>query len=69
MFEPGEKVRLNLANMMIEGVGFGSAVTDALGSVVRQVNTDPPTYRVRLAFAFKGLQEVEVPEDRIRRAA
>jgi hypothetical protein len=68
MFQPGQRVRANLANMMIQGVGFGAAVTDAVGTIVRQTSTDPSIYLVRLLFAFKGISEVEVPEDRIRAA-
>ena len=66
MLQPGQRVRLNLAGMMIQGVGFGQAVTDALGTVVRQTSEDPPVYLVRLLFAFKGVTQVEVPEGRIK---
>ncbi len=66
MLQPGQRVRLNLAGLMIQGVGFGQAVTDALGTVVRQTSTEPPTYLVQLLFAFKGVTQVEVPEDRIK---
>jgi hypothetical protein len=68
MLEPGQRVRLNLAGMMIQGVGFGAAVTDALGTVIRQTSAAPPTYLVQLLFAFKGVTQVEVPENRIRPA-
>ena len=67
-FEAGQRVRLNLAGMMFGDVAFGSAVTDAIGTVVRQTSTDPPRYLVKLLFAFKSLTQVEVPEDRIRPA-
>ncbi|MBI3698785.1 MAG: hypothetical protein HY238_28600 [Acidobacteria bacterium] len=66
MLQPGQRVRLNLAGMMIQGVGFGQAVTDALGTVIRQTSTDHPTYLVQLLFAFKGVTQVEVPEERIK---
>ena len=68
MLQPGQRVRLNLAGLMIQGVGFGQAVTDALGTVVRRSSADPPTYVVQLLFAFKGVTQVEVPEDRIKPA-
>ena len=68
MLEPGQRVRLNLAGLMIQGVGFGQAVTDALGTVIRQTSTDPPAYLVQLLFAFKGVTQVEVPEARIKPA-
>jgi hypothetical protein len=51
---------------MFGDVAFGSAVTDAIGTVVRQTSTDPPRYLVKLLFAFKSLTQVEVPEDRVR---
>ena len=66
MFQPGQRVRLNLAGLFISGVSFGAAVTDAMGTIVRQISADPPRYLVKLLFAFKGLTEVEVPEDRIK---
>ena len=57
-----------MAGLMIEGVTFHAAVTDALASVVRKTTDEPPTYLVDLLFSFKGLKEIEVPEDRIRPA-
>ncbi len=68
MFQPGQRVRLNLAGQMIGEVSFGSAVTDALGSIVRQTSADPPKYLVKLLFSFKGLTEVEVAQERIKPA-
>ena len=67
-FEPNQRVRMNLAGLMVGGVGFGAAVTDALGTIVRKASDDPPIYVVKLLFSFKGLSEIEVPADRIRRA-
>lgn len=66
MFQSGQRVRLNLAGLMISGVSFSAAVTDALGTIVRQSSADPPLYLVKLLFGFKGLTEIEVPEERIR---
>jgi hypothetical protein len=40
-------------------------VTAAVGHIVRQLAEDPPTYLVKLLFSFRGVTEVEVPEDRI----
>ena len=68
MFQPGQRVRVNLAGMMVQGVKFHAAVTDAVGTVVKQTTADPPAYLVKLLFSFKGVDEVEVPEDRIRSA-
>lgn len=65
-FKPGELVRVNLAGMQVGGVSFQAAVTDAMGNIVRQTSAEPPKYLVRLIFAFRGINEVDVPEDRIR---
>ena len=46
-------------------VVFHAAVTDAVGTIVRQVSENPPTYLVKLLFSFRGVDEVEVPQDRI----
>jgi len=65
MFKEGQLVRVNLAGMQAGGVLFHAAVTDAVGNIVRQTAANPSTYLVRLIFSFKGVNEVEVPEDRI----
>ncbi|HXI39863.1 MAG TPA: hypothetical protein VNH83_07785 [Bryobacteraceae bacterium] len=67
-FTPNQRVRLNLAGLMIDGVTFHAAVTDALATVIKQTSADPPAYLVDLLFSFKGLKQIEVPEDRIRPA-
>ena len=41
---------------------------EALGTIVRRVTPEPPTYLVELLFSFKGVKRVEVPEERIRGA-
>lgn len=66
MFQPGQLVRVNLAGLQVQGVLFHAAVTDAVGNIVKQTLEDPPKYLVRLLFSFKGVNEVEVPADRIR---
>lgn len=68
MFSPGQRVRVNLAGMQVKGVAFHAAVTDAVGTVIRQTSEDPPRYLVKLLFSFRGVDEVEAPEDRIRSA-
>jgi len=68
MFEAGQRVRVNLAGLFLSGVSFGRAVTDALATIVQQTSSDPSRYSVKLLFAFKGVTEVEVPEDRIKAA-
>jgi hypothetical protein len=67
-FTANQRVRLNLAGLMIEGVTFHAAVTDALATVIRKTRDDPPAYIVDLLFSFKGLKQIEVPEERIRPA-
>lgn len=68
MFQPNQRVRVNLSGMMIQGVSFAAAVTDAVGTIVKKTSEDPPTYLVELMFSFKGIKEVEVPEARIKPA-
>lgn len=65
MLKDGQRVRVNLAGMQAGGVLFHAAVTDAVGNIVRQTSENPPVYLVRLLFSFKGVNEVEVPADRI----
>ena len=67
-FQPSQRVRLNLAGLTVSGVTFHAAVTDALGTVIRKSSDDPPAYLIELLFSFKGLKEIEVPEERIRPA-
>lgn len=65
-FETGQKVRCNLAGIQVGAVLFHAAVTDAVGTIVRQTSTDPPRYLVQLMFSFRGVTEVEVSEERIK---
>ena len=67
-FASKQLVRVNLSGLMIQGVTFHAAVTDALATIVRKTSEEPPVYLVDLLFSFKGLKEVEVPEERIRPA-
>jgi len=69
VFEPGQRVRVNLAGMRVDKVTFQAAVTDAVGHIVRQVSQDPPVYLVRLLFSFRGVDEVPVPVERIKAAS
>ncbi len=66
MFKPGQLVRVNLAGMQVQGVLFHAAVTDAVGNIVQQTSENPPRYLVKLLFSFKGVNEVEVPVERIK---
>jgi hypothetical protein len=63
--QPGQAVRVNLAGLQAGDVLFHAAVTAAVGHIVRQTSTEPPMYLVKLLFSFRGVNEVEVPEDRI----
>jgi hypothetical protein len=68
VFAPNQRVKVNLANLMIQGVHFSQNVQEALGTVLEQTSSDPPTYRVELLFSFKGVKRVEVPEERLSAA-
>ena len=65
MLRDGQRVRVNLAGLRVGSVVFQAAVTDAVGTIVRQVSQNAPTYLVKLLFSFRGVDEVEVPQDRI----
>jgi hypothetical protein len=69
VFQPGQPVRVNLAGLRVKSVTFQAAVTDAVGHIVRQTSEDPPVYLVRLLFSFRGVDEVEVPAERIKAAS
>ncbi len=66
MLQPGQTVRVNLAGMEVSGVVFHAAVTDAVATIIRQTQENPPRYLVRLLFSFRGVNEVEVPAERIK---
>jgi hypothetical protein len=66
VFEPNQRVKVNLSGLTIKGVAFSQNVQEALGTIVHRVSAEPPTYLVDLLFSFKGIKRVEVPEDRIR---
>ena len=62
---PGQPVRVNLAGLQAGDVLFHAAVTAAVGHIVRQTSENPSKYLVKLLFSFRGVSEIEVPEDRI----
>jgi hypothetical protein len=68
MYQPNQRVTVDLSNLTIQGVSFSQNVQKALGSVVRQVSAEPPVYLVELLFSFKGIKLVEVPGERMRAA-
>jgi len=68
MFWPNDRVTVDLSGLVIQGVRFSQNVQKALGTIVQQLSTDPPVYKVELMFSFKGVKRVDVPEERIRPA-
>lgn len=65
VFQPGQSVHVNLSGMQVGTVTFQAAVTAAVGTIVRQTSEVPSKYLVKLLFSFRGVSEVEVPEERI----
>jgi hypothetical protein len=63
--QPGQAVHVNLAGMQAGNVLFHAAVTAAVGHIVRQTSDNPARYLIKLLFSFRGVSEVDVPEDRI----
>lgn len=68
MFQPNQRVTVDLSGLVIQGVSFSQNVQKVLGTIVQETSTEPPTYRVELVFSFKGIKRVEVPETRIHPA-
>ena len=68
VFEPNQRVKVNLSGLTIKGVAFSQNVQEALGTILQRVTAEPPTYLVELLFSFKGIKRVEISEERIRRA-
>jgi len=69
LFYGGLRIMLDPAYLLAYnygGVLFHAAVTDAVGNIVKQTSTDPPKFLVKLIFSFKGVNEVEVPAERIK---
>jgi hypothetical protein len=65
MFQPNQRVTVDLSGLIINGVSFSQNVQKALGTILQQVSTDPSVYKVELLFSFKGVKRVDVPEERI----
>ncbi len=68
MFQPNQRVTVDLSGLMIQGVMFSQNVQKALGTILQQISTDPSVYKVELVFSFKGVKRVDVPEERIHSA-
>lgn len=65
MYQPDQRVTVDLSNLTIKGVLFSQNVQKAIGTIVHQVSETPSVYLVELLFSFKGIKRVEVPEERI----
>lgn len=65
MFQPNQRVTVDLSGLIINGVSFSQNVQKALGTILQQVSIDPSVYKVELLFSFKGVKRVDVPEERI----
>ena len=68
MFSSGQRVKVDLSGMVVQGVSFSQNVREAIGTIVRQTSPEPPVYLVELLFSFKGVERVEVPEERVHPA-
>jgi len=65
MFQPNQRVTVDLSGLVVQGVSFSQNVQKAIATILQQVSADPPVYKVELLFSFKGVKRVEVPEERI----
>jgi hypothetical protein len=65
MFQPKQRVTVDLSGLVIQGVSFSQNVQKALGTILQQISAEPPVYKVELLFSFKGVKRVDVPEERI----
>jgi hypothetical protein len=68
MFQPNQRVTVDLSGLVIQGVTFSQNVQKAIGTILQQVSAAPPVYKVELLFSFKGVKRVDVPEERIHPA-
>jgi hypothetical protein len=66
VFQPNQRVKVDLSGMTIKGVSFSQNVREAPGTILHQASTEPSVYLVELLFSFKGIKRVEVPEARIQ---
>ena len=66
MFQPNQRVKVDLSGMTVKGVSFSQNVKEAVAMVIQQISAQPPVYLVELLFSFKGVNRVEVPEERIQ---
>jgi hypothetical protein len=65
MFQPNQRVTVDLSGLVVQGVSFSQNVQKAIATILQQVSADPPVYKVELLFSFKGVKRVDLPEQRI----
>jgi hypothetical protein len=65
MFQPNQRVTVDLSGLVVQGVSFSQNVQKAIATILQQVSGDPPVYKVELLFSFKGVKRVDLPEERI----
>ena len=51
MYQPNQRVTVDLSNLTIKGVFFSQNAQKALGTIVQHVSTAPPVYLVELLFS------------------
>ncbi len=68
MFQPNQRVTVDLSGLVVQGVSFSQNVQKAIATILQQVSADPPVYKVELLFSFKGVKRVDLSEERIHPA-
>ena len=56
MLDPGQRVKVDLSGMVVQGVAFSQNVRETIATIVRQTSPEPPVYLVELLFSFKGVK-------------
>ncbi|MCK6485154.1 MAG: hypothetical protein HUU22_06595 [Phycisphaerae bacterium] len=64
-FAPGQRVKANLAGLHVGGVHFSQNVETVYATIERRISDDPPIFRLRLLISFRGVDEIDVPADRL----
>ncbi len=65
-FKVGQRVKVYMAGLIVGSVQFSQNVEFVHATIEAQVSDDPPIYRAKLLISFRGVDEVEVPIERIR---
>jgi len=66
VFQPGQRVKVDLSGLIVKGVSFSQNVREVPATVVQQTSEAPSVYLLELVFSFKGVKRVDVPQERIR---